>query len=469
MWKRVLKHSYFRKRSFKTSQIRKYNSSFSPQFEHFLNTQANMNCSHLTTGLVVANEERESFNSCVGIFINAGSRYELAQENGVAHFFQHICFKGTNKRPKNVLENEISGIGAKLKCFTNRELVGFYAECLNEQVPQVVDILTDCIFNNAYSSSDIEIQKCVVYQEMLKYDTDTYKVIMDYLHTGAFQGTSLSQSVMGPSYNLYNFSEQTIKSYVNKMFVPSKIILACAGGVKHDQLLGLANTYVNKYDAARCPSYSPYRFTDADIRYRDDSLEVGHIAMAFEAPPFQHEDRLALELASAVVGAWDRSQAGGSNHAGYLAQAAASGLANSFESFYTTYKDTGLWGIHFVSPRMHIDDMINCITHEWMNLCNCVTNAQLLKAKLAMKYKIILLNQKAEDTCKDIAKWVHFTGCVSTMQEKFRAIDNISAEEVRRACQAYIYNSCPVVGAYGAIEQLYLSSRLMAGTYWLKV
>ncbi|XP_022129465.2 mitochondrial-processing peptidase subunit beta-like [Pieris rapae] len=426
-----------------------------------------INSSLYPSGFILVHEERDCPNACVSLTFDAGSRYESANENGVTHFFEHLCFRGTKKRSKSNIECEMNEIGGKFKCYTTREMIGFSAECLYENLPRALDLLTDCIFNNSLSNTEIEIQKCIIYQEMLQHDNDSLSVLFDYLHSTAFQGTPLNQSVMGPSQNLYNFNSSSIAAYVEKMFVPPRMIFSCVGPIKQEQACNLANTYLNR-DVPDPMLTRRYRFTAGDVRYRDDSMHVAHIALTVEAPPIPHADYLPMLLAAMAIGAWDRSQPSGINHSSTLAQAGGAGIFNSYEAFYIAYRDAGLWGVHFVSPRMQVDNAVALMQNEWMRLCTIITDSELIKTKIQLKWKILKENETIEGACLNHAKWVFYTKFAQTVKEKFNSIDQLVADDVRRVCYEYVYNKCPVITAVGATEALLPTSRLTGGMYWLR-
>lgn len=317
------------------------NFPYPTPFIHFLKNLPSTKYSKLPNGLTVATEERECLKACIGLYIDGGSRYESDFENGLVHFFEHIAFKGTKTRSKTVLEEQMSITGARFKCNTTRELVCYHVECLCQDIPLVFDILCDCVFNNSYSLTDIEQQKKVVYQEMIEHEKNTNEVLFDYLHSTAFQGTPLAQTVMGSSCNLYKFKDAMIARYVKRIFEPSRTVLAAVGGVKHDQVVMLAKTYLNNIESTKCIETNIYRYTGSDLRYRDDSLPLANVAVGVEAPSLCHPDKVVMDVAASIMGGWDRSQGGGLNNTNPLAQAGASGLCDTYKAFHINYKDTG--------------------------------------------------------------------------------------------------------------------------------
>lgn len=440
-------------------------------YKHILKDTPKVQVFETTSGLTVATQERKCGHACLGIFINTGSRHEDKTLNGVTYFFQHLVYKGTLKQTKTDLEREMSNIGAKFKCCTTRDMTSFYVECLASVSTCAIDILFNCIFNNAYPNPEIEIQKDLIYQEMLEHDQCPSKVLHDYLHSTAFQGTPLSQTIMGLSENLSNFNSNAIRDYMSKIFVPTKMVLASVGGVKHDVMVNLVEQNIRKSDAcSQSASLGPARYTGSQLVYRDDSMNVGYIAIAVEGPSFCHEDKLCIDLASSAIGGWDGSQPGGTNHGTRVAYIASSGnLCEYYKTFNYSYEDTGLWGVEFVSPKEEVDDMVLTIQDEWMRLCHMMTDGELLRAKNELKSKIIMNYNSTVETCLELGQNILRTGYYPHFLEKLDAIDQITAKQLKNVCDKYIYDRCPVVVGIGATEALLPYPRIRSYMYWLRI
>lgn len=449
------------------SSIRKV--AYPAQFTHFLQNLPCTQYAKLLNGLTIATEERECYNACIGLFMDAGSRYESNFENGIAHFFEHIAFKGTRARSRQDLEAQMSCLGAKFKCFSTREMVVYYVECLCQDTPLAADILTDCVFNNAFSPCDIEYQKNIVYAEMLSHDNDTEAVVYDYLHSTAFQGTPLAHTVMGPSSNLYNFTDVTICRYLSKCFDPCRTVLAAVGGIKHDQMVTLANSYLSRLEPLKCIDIDSYRYTGSDVRFRDDSMPLAHVLIAVEGPCFCDDDNIVMEVARHIIGGWDRSQPGGQAHPSRLARIASDGnFCDSYQAFNINYKDCGLWGVHYVGDVFRLDDMMMLVQYEFKYLCHCITNVEVERAKNFFKAKILSQMESSLGTCLDIGRWTLYHGFRPSLLQKMNAIDRITATDVRAVCTRYLYDRCPVVAAIGPTEGLFDYARIRSHMYWLR-
>lgn len=267
-----------------------------------------------------------------------------------------MAFKGTKKRSQTDLELEVENIGAHLNAYTSREQTVFYARCLANDIPKAVEILADIVQNSKLGEDEIERERGVILREMQEVESNLQEVVFDHLHATAYQGTALGNTILGPTENIKSITKGDLQSYIKDHYKASRMVLAAAGGVNHDELCNLAKQHLqglgNSYECG-APELAPCRFTGSEIRVRDDSIPLAHVAIAVEGCGWPDPDNLTMMVANTLVGAWDRSQGGGGVNAGKLALACGeSGLCHSYQSFNTCYKDTGLWGIYFVSDPM---------------------------------------------------------------------------------------------------------------------
>lgn len=280
----------------------------------------------MDNGLRVATEDSGAATATVGLWIDAGSRYETAQNNGVAHFLEHMAFKGTAKRSQTDLELEVENMGAHLNAYTSREQTVFYAKCLAKDVPKAVEVLGDIIQNSKLGESEIERERSVILREMQEVESNLQEVVFDHLHATAYQGTPLGNTILGPTKNIKSITRQDLKDYIDTHYHTPRIVLSAAGGVKHSELVSLASKELGKlkntFDG-KPPILEACRFTGSEVRVRDDSLPLAHIAIAVEGCGWSDQDNVPLMVANTLIGSWDRSQGGGVNNASTLARASA--------------------------------------------------------------------------------------------------------------------------------------------------
>ncbi|KAL9891950.1 ubiquinol-cytochrome c reductase core protein 1 [Glossina fuscipes fuscipes] len=423
--------------------------------------------------LRVASEDSGASTATVGLWIDAGSRSETPQNNGVAHFLEHMAFKGTSKRSQTDLELEVENMGAHLNAYTSREQTVFYAKCLSKDVPKSVEILADIIQYSKLGESEIERERSVILREMQEVESNLQEVVFDHLHATAYQGTALGQTILGPTKNIKSIGRNDLQAYINTHYKASRIVLSGAGGVKHNELVQLAEQYLGKMENTfdgKPPSMDPCRFTGSEVRVRDDSLPLAHVAIAVEGCGWSDQDNIPLMVANTLIGAWDRSQGGGVNNASNLARACAEdNLCHSFQSFNTCYKDTGLWGIYYVCDPLECENMLFNIQTEWMRLCTMVTEAEVDRAKNLLKTNMLLQLDGTTPICEDIGRQILCYGRRIPLHELEQRIEAVDVKNIRDVAMKYIYDRCPAVAAVGPVENLPDYNRIRSSMYWLRV
>lgn len=410
----------------------------------------------LDNGMKVATENSGASTATVGLWIDTGSRYETAANNGVAHFLEHMVFKGTEKRSQTQLELEVENMGAHLNAYTSREQTVFYAKCLSSDLGNAVEILADILNNSKFGEQEIERERGVILREMQEVEMNLQEVVFDHLHAVAYQGTPLGRTILGSTQNIKSISRDDIVQYINTHYKGPRMVLAGAGGVNHEDLCELGTKHfgkiTDKYDA-EVPLDLHCRYTGSDIRARDDNMPLAHIAVAVEGCGWTNPDNIPLMVANTLIGSWDRSMGGGNNLASPVAQYAAEhNFCHSFQAFNTCYKDTGLWGVYFVTGRMQQTDMIQLIQHHWHHMCTGLSEFEVDRAKNALKTNMLLQLDGTTAICEDIGRQLLCYGRRIPLHELEARIDAVDASLVRDVCMKYIYDKCPVVAAVGPVE-----------------
>ncbi|XP_073973010.1 ubiquinol-cytochrome c reductase core protein 1 [Rhodnius prolixus] len=426
----------------------------------------------LENGMRVATEDTGAPTATIGLWIDAGSRFETEENNGVAHFLEHMAFKGTSKRSQTDLELEVENMGAHLNAYTSREQTVFYAKCLSQDVPKALEILSDILQNSKLGENEIERERGVILREMQEVETNLQEVVFDHLHSTAFQGTPLGRTILGPTKNIKCISRNDLQEYIKTYYTPARMVLAGAGGVDHDSLVQAAKSHFGcaTTTSASCDAtLTRCRFTGSDLRVRDDAMPLAHVAIAVEGCGWNNPDNIPLMVGNTLIGAWDRSQGGGATNSSKLAQAVATdNLAHSFQSFNTCYKETGLWGIYFVAQPLVLEDLVYNIQEEWMRLCTSITQAEVDRAKNLLKTNMLLQLDGTTPVCEDIGRQMLCYGRRVPLHELEKRINSITADNVQDVMLKYVYDRCPAVAAVGPVEALPDYNRIRGSMYWLR-
>lgn len=428
--------------------------------------------SKLNNGFRVATEDSGLPTCTVGLWINAGSRYENDNNNGVAHFLEHMIFKGTSKRSQTDLELEVENMGAHLNAYTSREQTVYYAKCFSKDLEKAVEILADITQNSTLGEREIERERGVILREMQEVDSNMQEVVFDHLHATAYQGTALGRTILGPTENIMSIKQQDLKDYIKQHYKGNRMVLAGAGGVDHQRLKDLAEKYFGKLDIGYetdLPVQYPTRYTGSDLREREDDMPLAHIAIAVEGAKWDNPDNIALMVANTAIGSWDRSFGGGSNLMNQLAaRCAESKMCHSYQAFNTCYTDTGLWGVYFVSERADVEEMVWNVQEEWMRMCTNVTDFEVERAKRLLKTNLLLQLDGTTPICEDIGRQMLCYDRRIPLDEMDARISALTGDDIRKTCYNYIYDKCPAIAAVGPIEGLGDYTRLRSSMYWIR-
>jgi mitochondrial-processing peptidase subunit beta len=211
------------------------------------------------------------------VWIDAGSRYETAQNNGAAHFLEHMAFKGTKNRTQKQLEVEIENMGGHLNAYTSREQTVYYAKVFKNDVPKAMEILSDILQNSLLDEGAINRERDVILREMEEVNKQYEEVILDHLHETAFMGTGLGRTILGPEENIKSLKRSDLENYIRTHYTADRFVIAGAGAVDHKQLTELTEKHFGKLPAAAPSSVvamDPAMFTGSDKRIRFDSMKV---------------------------------------------------------------------------------------------------------------------------------------------------------------------------------------------------
>jgi len=435
-------------------------------YEESLYNVPETHVSTLPSGLRVASEDSGIETCTVGVWIDAGSRFENEKDNGVAHFLEHMAFKGTNHRTQHQLELQVENMGAHLNAYTSREQTVFYAKCFKKDLPVAVNIISDIIQNPLLDKGAIERERGVILREMEEVDTQLDEVVFDHLHATAYQGTTLGMTILGPAHNVKTISRSDLRNYIDTHYSAPRIVLAAAGGVDHTELVDLAaeNFSGLRTTISEAEKIQPCRYNGSEVRIRNDDMPQAHIAMAVEGCGWTNPDYFALMVANMIFGTYDRSLGGARNTSGKLARDVSEhGLAHNYMSFNTCYTDTGLWGVYMVCDRTKIHDMVHAVQSEWMRLCSSVTEEEVSRAKNILRTNILLAIDGSTSICEDIGRQMLTYGRRIPLPELNHRIDVIDAKMLKDVCTRYLYGKYPVVAGIGPVEQIPDYNRLCAG------
>jgi processing peptidase subunit beta len=430
----------------------------------------------LSNGLRVGTETTPfAETATVGVWIDAGSRYETEANNGSAHFLEHMAFKGTRSRNSKELELEIEDMGGHLNAYTSREQTCYHAKVFKKDVPKAINILSDIIQNSHLSEDAIERERSVILREMQEVEGIPEEVIFDHLHATAFQNTPLGRTILGPADNIRRLTRGDLADYIAANYTAPRMVVAAAGAVDHEELVQLSEKAFSSLSSDPTTAYDlvakePSYFTGSDVRIRDPDMPLLHFAVAFKGVSWADADSIPLMIMQQLLGGWNKSAGAGANMASPLAQTvAANNLCNSYTAFNTNYHDTGLFGVIATAEKGgHIDDLAWAIMHEVTKLVYEVSEEDVTRARNQLKSSILFSIDGSGAVAEDIGRGLLVHGRRVPKAEIFARLDAVTAETIKAVAERVIYDQDVAIAAMGDVQNLPDYNWFRRRTYWLR-
>lgn len=416
----------------------------------------------LPNGFRVATETNPVGSAVVGVWIDAGTRFENADVNGAAHFLEHLIFKGTKSRSRRNIEVGVENVGAHLNAYTSREQTVYYGRSLKQDVPMMTELLADILQNSEVSDAAVAAERDVILREMEEVNQIPEEVVFDYLHQTAYQDCALARTILGPAEKIRSLRRDDLRGYVAEHYKPHRMVLAAAGDVDHDEIVALASQHFGNIpadttapSAAELAAAEPAYLVGSDVRIRNDDMPVAHMAIAFESCGWAHPDSVAFVVLQALMGSYERTSQTGASSSFRMAQAlSAVPNAKSANAFNTTYTDTGLFGIYVTGEAPELDDIAHAIMFELVRNSTKVDEQQLANAKMAVKTSMLAQLDGPTAVAEEIGRQLLVYGRRIPVAEWFARIDAVDSAAIKRITNKYIFDREMAVTAMGPIFDL---------------
>ena len=381
----------------------------------------------MKNGLVVLSEVMPHLRSVsLGVWVKCGSRFEDARLSGIAHFIEHMLFKGTATRSTEKIAEIIDSVGGQLNAFTDREYIGFYARVLDEHLPLAFDLLADIVLNPTFPAREMERERNVIFEELSMVEDSPQELVFDLYLGQCWKGHPLGKQIAGTKKTVAEISRDDVRKFFDENFTAGNIILSAAGNITHKNIQSLAKKYFGglktglRTKADDQPVFHSGRFVRRKAR-----LEQTHICLGTIAPPLSSDERYCAYLLNGILG-------GGISSRLFQKIREKKGLVYSIYSMLSSYHDTGTLVVYAGTAQETAVSVVDLTLMEFQRMRRTLVPAgELERAKDCIKGAITLGLESSSSRMSNLAQQMIYRGRLHDIEETLSAVDRVTDLEIR--------------------------------------
>jgi predicted Zn-dependent peptidase len=394
------------------------------------------NLERLDNGLRILTAPMDSAQSVTcAIMLAAGSRYETPETNGIAHFAEHMFFKGTERRPSaHDISMEIDGIGGEFNAFTGKEYTGYYVKCAAESRDIALDVLVDMLRNSKFDPEEIEREKGVIIEEMNMYYDTPRDFIGGVYEELLYDDQPLGWDIIGRKETVRGAKRETFSGYVDRWYKPSRMVVG-VGGKIGDGLHERVEELLGDLEEAETGRPEPVRVNPRDgahVKVHTKASDQAHVCIGVHSYPLEHPDRYVLQVLSTVLG-------GGMSSRLFTEVRERRGLAYYVYGLNHSYTDAGSLYAQAGVDINRIDDAVSTIAAELRKIAaDAVPSEELEKAKSFSKGRFVLQLETSQGLIMFGLRRETLESSTPDPEEIVAEIGKVTADDVSRVAQDLI-------------------------------
>ena len=402
--------------------------------------------STLANGLRVATDRIDTVDTVsLGIWVDVGTRHEQANINGVAHFLEHMAFKGTARRSALAIAEEIEAVGGHLNAYTSRESTAYYAKVLKEDVPLALDILSDILQNSTFEPEETERERAVILQGIGQANDTPDDIVFDHFQECAYPDQAMGRPVLGRPEIIRQLKREAIIAYLRDHYGAQRMVLAAAGHLDHDRIAGLADKLLGGLPAERSATTEPACYAGGDRREERD-LEQLHLVLGFPGVVLGDPDYYAASVLSTAFG-------GGMSSRLFQEIREKRGLVYTIHSFVHGYRDGGLFGIYAGTGEAEAAELVPALCAEAIRLEDGLNPVELNRAKTQMKAGLLMSLESTSARCEQLAQHLLIHGTPFDPLEIVGRLEMVDDAAIHRVVARW-RSAPPTLAALGPLSAL---------------
>lgn len=400
----------------------------------------------LQNGLRIITQSMPGLRSAtIGLWVNAGGRDERAEQNGIAHFLEHMAFKGTTRRSALQIAEAIEDVGGYLNAYTSRETTAYYARILAEDVGLALDVISDIVLNPTFDPREIEVERGVILQEIGQSLDTPDDVIFDWLQEAAYPDQALGRTILGPAERVAGFGRDDLAGFVGEHYAPDRMVLSAAGAVDHDAIVAQAREAFSGRMATGARPRATAHWQGREQRH-EKPLEQAHFALALEGPGYHSDDFYAAQIFTSALG-------GGMSSRLFQKIREDRGLCYTIFAQSGFHDDTGMMTIYAGTAAEDIADLAELTIDEIRRAASDMTEAEVARARTQYKAGLLMGLESPSGQAERMARALTIWGRVPDLDEVADRIDAVDVGAVRGYAERMIAAARPALALYGPVSR----------------
>jgi len=388
--------------------------------------------SQLANGLtVISHAMAEVETVSLGVWIGAGSRSESLAEHGVAHFLEHMAFKGTARRSARDIAEEIEAVGGELNAATGVDSTAYYARVLRKDLGLALDILSDIIVNPRFDRSELTRERDVILQEIAAAMDSPEDIAFDLAQDAAFPDQPVGRPILGTPRTVKGFRPAHLGTYLATHYHGPNMVLAAAGAVDHAALLSEAERRLSAFDASAAPAPERAVYVGG-VRRSERPFEQTHLVLAFEAPPYRHPDYFVAQTLAGALG-------GGMSSRLFQEVRERRGLCYAIYAFASGLTDSGMFTVHAAGGPDRAHELIAVIREELLKAAEHGFRAEeVARVKAQLKMGLLAGLESSSARAEQLALLILIHGRPLTTAELIEKVEQVQASDLQAMVAALL-------------------------------
>ena len=362
----------------------------------------------------------------IGVWLTRGSRHERAERSGIAHFVEHMLFKGTATRTAEDIAQAIDSIGGQLDAFTAKEYASYYIKVLDEHLPLALDILADIVRNPAFTPADVEREKKVVVEEIKMVEDTPDDLVHEIFTQGFWENHPLGRPILGTRESVESFTSELLRAYFRSVYTPHHMIVSAVGNLEHGKVRDLVAQRFGGVEADGESAREEAPRVVPKIQIRSKDLEQSHVCLGASSYPQNHDDRYSSYVLNTLLGGSMSSRL-------FQNVREKRGLAYAVFSGLSAYRDAGSFTIYAGCSNEAVGEVIDLVVEELKVVKqHPVPRAELQRSKDHLKGSLMLSLENTASRMSHLARQEIYFDRQFGLDETLDGIERVTVEDVQR-------------------------------------